>query len=70
MGANCTIVCGVKIGNFALIGAGAVVTKNDNYGLYVGVPAKSRMGGKRNKIRKNLICPDTNEKYILKTKIN
>ena len=41
LGANCTIVCGVKIGKFALIGAGAVVTKDvDDYALYVGVPAK------------------------------
>ena len=33
--------CGVNIGKFALIGAGAVVTKDvDNYALCVGVPAK------------------------------
>lgn len=41
LGANCTIVCGVTIGSFAFIGAGAVVTKNvPNYALVVGVPAK------------------------------
>ena len=41
LGANSTIICGVNIGAFALIGAGAVVTKNaENYGLYLGVPAK------------------------------
>ena len=41
LGANCTIVCGVTIGEFAFIGAGAVV--NDDvkpYALMVGVPAR------------------------------
>lgn len=41
MGANCTIVCGVTIGEFAFIGAGAVVNKDVKpYALMVGVPAK------------------------------
>ena len=41
LGANCTIVCGVTIGEFAFIGAGAVVTKTvKSYALMVGVPAK------------------------------
>lgn len=41
LGANCTIVCGVTIGEFAFIGAGAVVNKNVKpYALMVGVPAK------------------------------
>ncbi|ELH0878903.1 acyltransferase [Vibrio cholerae] len=41
LGANCTIVCGVTIGEFAFIGAGAVVNKNvPAYALVVGVPAK------------------------------
>ena len=41
LGANCTIVCGVKIGKFAFIGAGAVVNKNIKpYALVVGVPGK------------------------------
>ena len=39
-GANCTIICGVEIGKFAFIGAGAVVNKNVTaYSLMVGVPA-------------------------------
>lgn len=39
-GANCTIVCGVKIGDFSFVGAGAVVNKDvPDYGLVVGVPA-------------------------------
>ncbi|MGV1015864.1 MAG: acyltransferase [Fluviibacter phosphoraccumulans] len=41
LGANCTIVCGVTIGEFAFIGAGAVVNHDIKpYALMVGVPAK------------------------------
>jgi len=41
LGANCTIVCGVTIGEFAFIGAGAVVNKDVKpYALMLGVPAK------------------------------
>ena len=41
LGANCTVVCGVNIGSFAFVGAGAVVTKDVKpYALMVGVPAK------------------------------
>lgn len=41
LGANCTIICGVTIGKFAFIGAGAVINKNvSDYALMVGVPAK------------------------------
>ena len=41
LGANCTIVCGVTIGEFAFVGAGAVVNKDvPDYALMVGVPAK------------------------------
>jgi len=41
LGANCTIVCGVTIGEFAFVGAGAVVNKNvPAYALMVGVPAR------------------------------
>lgn len=41
MGANCTIICGTEIGQYALIGSGAVVSKDvPAYGLMVGVPAK------------------------------
>jgi UDP-2-acetamido-3-amino-2,3-dideoxy-glucuronate N-acetyltransferase len=40
LGANCTIVCGVTIGAYALIGAGAVVTRDvPEFALMVGVPA-------------------------------
>jgi len=41
LGANCTIICGVTIGEYAFIGAGAVINKNVSaYALMVGVPAK------------------------------
>lgn len=41
LGANCTIVCGVTIGEYAFVGAGAVVNKDvPDYALVVGVPAK------------------------------
>ncbi|MBK7324856.1 MAG: N-acetyltransferase [Propionivibrio sp.] len=41
LGANCTIICGVTIGEYAFIGAGSVVNKNVSaYALMVGVPAK------------------------------
>lgn len=41
LGANCTLVCGVTIGEFSFVGAGAVITKDVKpYALMVGVPAK------------------------------
>lgn len=41
LGANCTIVCGVTIGEYSFIGAGAVVNKSvPAYALMVGVPAR------------------------------
>lgn len=41
LGANCTIVCGVTIGAYAFVGAGAVINKDvPDYALMVGVPAK------------------------------
>jgi UDP-2-acetamido-3-amino-2,3-dideoxy-glucuronate N-acetyltransferase len=41
MGANCTIVCGVTIGEYAFVGAGAVITKDVKpHALMVGVPAR------------------------------
>ena len=41
LGANCTIICGVSIGKFSFVGAGAVINKDvPDYALVVGVPAK------------------------------
>jgi UDP-2-acetamido-3-amino-2,3-dideoxy-glucuronate N-acetyltransferase len=43
LGANCTIVCGVTIGEYAFVGAGAVVNRDvPAYSLMLGVPAKQR----------------------------
>jgi len=43
LGANCTIVCGTTIGEFAFIGAGAVITRDvPSHALMVGVPARQR----------------------------
>ena len=41
LGANCTIVCGTTVGEFAFVGAGAVINKDVKpYALMVGVPAR------------------------------
>ncbi len=41
LGANCTVVCGVTIGEYAFVGAGALVNKDVKpYALMVGVPAR------------------------------
>jgi UDP-2-acetamido-3-amino-2,3-dideoxy-glucuronate N-acetyltransferase len=73
IGANATIVCGNDIGEFAFIGAGAVVTKNvPAYALVVGNPARqtgwiSEYGHKLFFNKDNIaICPESNERYILK----
>jgi UDP-2-acetamido-3-amino-2,3-dideoxy-glucuronate N-acetyltransferase len=72
IGANATIVCGHDIGEYAFIGAGAVVTKNvPPYSLWVGNPAK-QMGwiseyGHRLQFDKDgvAICKESKEKYKL-----
>ena len=72
IGANATIVCGHDIGEFAFIGAGAVVTKTvPAYALIVGNPAR-QMGwmseyGQKLHFDENgmAICPESKEKYKL-----
>lgn len=72
IGANATIVCGHDIGEYAFIGAGAVVTKSvPAYALWVGNPAQ-QMGwmseyGHRLEFDESGIatCPESNEKYKL-----
>ena len=45
LGANSTILCGIKIGKFALIGAGALITKECvPHSLMLGVPALQKVG--------------------------
>lgn len=72
IGANATVVCGHNIGEFAFIGAGAVVTKNvPAYALVVGNPAKhvgwmSEYGHRLNFDEQGIaVCPESNEKYLL-----
>lgn len=72
VGANATIVCGNEIGQYAFIGAGAVVTKNVSaYALVVGNPARqmgwmSEFGHKLKFDKKGIaICPESDEKYQL-----
>ena len=72
IGANATIVCGHDIGEFAFVGAGAVVTKHiPAYALVVGNPAR-QMGwmseyGHRLEFNSagSAICPESGEKYQL-----
>lgn len=72
IGANATIVCGHNIGEFAFIGAGAVVTKEvPAYALVVGNPAKQTgwMSEYGHKLKFNkdgiAVCPESKEEYIL-----
>ena len=72
IGANATIVCGNDIGEYAFIGAGAVVTKYvPPYALVVGNPAKrvgwmSKFGHKlKFDENNNAVCPESGEKYRL-----
>ena len=71
IGANATIVCGHDIGEYAFIGAGAVVTKNvPPYSLWVGNPAKqigwmSEYGHRLNFKKGVAICSESKEKYKL-----
>lgn len=66
LGANCTIVCGNTIGRFAMVGAGAVVTRDvPDHALVVGNPARqigwvSEAG---DRLGADLVCPRTGERY-------
>ncbi|WP_454735612.1 UDP-2-acetamido-3-amino-2,3-dideoxy-D-glucuronate N-acetyltransferase [Cupriavidus necator] len=74
LGANCTIVCGVAIGEYAFVGAGAVVNKDvPAYALMVGVPA--RQVGWMSEFGEQLelpvrgegeaVCPNSGQRYVL-----
>lgn len=74
LGANCTIVCGITIGEFAFVGAGSVVNKDvPDFAMMVGVPAvqKGWMSeyGERLDLplegEAEIRCPHTNVKYTL-----
>jgi len=75
LGANCTVVCGITIGEYAFVGAGAVVIRDvPAYALMVGNPARQIGWMSRNGARLDLPlkgngearCPSTDEKYILR----
>jgi UDP-2-acetamido-3-amino-2,3-dideoxy-glucuronate N-acetyltransferase len=75
IGANATIVCGHNIGEFAFIGAGAVVTKEvPPYALVVGNPAKqigwmSEYGHRLKFDAQSIaVCPESKQEYKLEGK--
>lgn len=70
IGANATVLCGITIGEYALIGAGAVVTKDvPAFGLVVGNPARqtgwvSRYGHRLQfDQNQRAVCPESGEHY-------
>lgn len=76
IGANATVVCGIEIGEFAFIGAGAVVIRDvPPYALVVGNPARQTgwMSEYGHKLLFNdegiAVCSESGEKYILKDNV-
>jgi UDP-2-acetamido-3-amino-2,3-dideoxy-glucuronate N-acetyltransferase len=72
VGANATILCGVTLGRYCFVGAGAVVTKDvPDYALVLGNPAKnvgwmSRHGHRLKETEKGyMVCPESGLKYEL-----
>ncbi len=74
LGANCTIVCGVTIGEYAFVGAGAVINRDvPAFALMAGVPARqigwmSRFGEKLDLPvdgAGKAVCPHTGDQYLL-----
>ena len=74
LGANCTVVCGVTIGEFAFVGAGAVVTRDvPDFALMVGTPARhiGWMSASGERLHLPLegsggaVCAATGDRYIL-----
>lgn len=72
IGANVTVVCGNTIGKYALVGAGAVISKDvPDYALVVGNPGKqigwvSAYGHRLNFDKEGIaVCPESGEKYVL-----
>lgn len=72
IGANATIVCGITIGKYAFVGAGAVVIKNiPDYALVVGNPARqtgwmSEYGHKLKFDANGIaVCPESQDQYRL-----
>lgn len=72
IGANATIVCGNEIGEYSLIGAGAVITKNVKpFALVVGNPGRQTgwVSEYGHKLAFNsdgvAVCPESGQKYLL-----
>ena len=68
IGANATIVCGVTIGRYAMVAAGAVVTRSVfPYALVMGSPARFHawVGRSGERLDERLVCPRTGERYAL-----
>ena len=66
IGANATVVCGVTIGRYAMVGAGAVVTRDvPDHALVLGNPARRRGWVSRTGevLGPDLVCPRTGERY-------
>jgi UDP-2-acetamido-3-amino-2,3-dideoxy-glucuronate N-acetyltransferase len=71
IGANATIVCGVVLGEYAFVGAGAVVTKDvARHGLVTGVPAQQIgwVGHSGERLDADLRCPRDGNRYALNAK--
>jgi len=73
VGANATVVCGHTLGEYCMIGAGAVITKDvPAYALMAGVPARQigwvSRHGERLVFDENgqAVCPATGERYELR----
>jgi len=79
LGANCTVVCGITVGEYAFVGAGAVVNRDvPPFALMVGVPARhagwmSRFGERlalplRGEAEAQIeaVCPHTGDRYRLR----
>jgi acetyltransferase-like isoleucine patch superfamily enzyme len=66
IGANATIICGVEIGAYSLVGAGAVVTSDvEPHRLVVGVPARAVgwVSHAGEVLADDLVCPRTGHQY-------
>ncbi len=66
VGANATVVCGVTIGRYAFVGAGAVVTKDvPDYALVLGNPARQSgwMSRHGHRLGPDMVCPESGFRY-------
>ncbi len=67
IGANATIICGVKLGAYSMVAAGAVVTKDvPAFALVAGVPARriGWVGHTGDRLGPDLVCPRTGRRYV------